>query len=184
MCAGVTTWSPLSRAGIGPGHEVGVVGLGGLGHLAVKFAVALGARVTVFTTSAAKADDARALGAHEVVLSTDAEAMAAVAGRLDFVLDTASGAHDLGPYLGTLRLDGTLCVLGLPESYTVSPMGLLGRNLTVSGSGGTVEAQAMLDFCGEHGLTADVEVLPFDQVNTAFERLARNDVRYRFVLAV
>ncbi|MFQ1003156.1 NAD(P)-dependent alcohol dehydrogenase [Modestobacter sp. SSW1-42] len=184
MCAGVTTWSPLRRAGVGRGTEVGVVGLGGLGHLAVVFAVALGARVTVFTTSAAKADDARALGAHDVVLSTDAEAMAAVAGRLDFVLDTASGAHDLGPYLGVLRLDGTLCVLGLPESYTVSPMGLLGRSLTVSGSGGTAETQAMLDFCGEHGLTADVEVLPFDQVNTAFERLARNDVRYRFVLAL
>ncbi|MCZ2830949.1 NAD(P)-dependent alcohol dehydrogenase [Modestobacter sp. VKM Ac-2986] len=184
LCAGVTTWSPLSRAGIGPGTQVGVVGLGGLGHLAVKFAVALGARVTVFTTSAAKADDARALGAHDVVVSTDAEAMAAVAGRLDFVLDTASGAHDLGPYLGALRLDGTLCVLGLPESYTVSPMGLLGRSLTVSGSGGTAETQAMLDFCGEHGLTADVEVLPFAEVNTAFERLAKGDVRYRFVLAV
>ncbi|MCZ2846449.1 NAD(P)-dependent alcohol dehydrogenase [Modestobacter sp. VKM Ac-2978] len=184
MCAGVTTWSPLSRAGVGPGTQVGVVGLGGLGHLAVKFAVALGARVTVFTTSAAKADDARALGAHDVVLSTDAAAMAAVAGRLDFVLDTAAGAHDLGPYLGALRLDGTLCVLGLPESYTVSPMSLLGRSLSVSGSGGTAETQAMLDFCGEHGLTADVEVLPFDEVNTAFTRLARGDVRYRFVLAV
>ena len=184
MCAGVTTWSPLSRAGVGPGTQVGVVGLGGLGHLAVKFAVALGARVTVFTTSAAKADDARALGAHDVVLSTDAGAMAAVAGRLDFVLDTASAAHDLGPYLGALRLDGALCVLGLPASYTVSPMSLLGRSLTVSGSGGTAETQAMLDFCGEHGLTADVEVLPFDEVNTAFERLAQGDVRYRFVLAV
>ncbi|NIH66496.1 NAD(P)-dependent alcohol dehydrogenase [Modestobacter marinus] len=184
MCAGVTTWSPLTRAGVGPGQQVGVVGLGGLGHLAVRFAVALGARVTVFTTSPAKADDARALGAHDVVVSTDPEAMAAVAGRLDFVLDTASGAHDLDPYLGTLRLDGTLCVLGLPESYTVSPMSLLGRSLAVSGSGGTADAQAMLDFCGEHGLTADVEVLPLEDVNTAFERLGRNDVRYRFVLAV
>ncbi|MCZ2822630.1 NAD(P)-dependent alcohol dehydrogenase [Modestobacter sp. VKM Ac-2977] len=184
MCAGVTTWSPLSRAGVGPGTQVGVVGLGGLGHLAVKFAVALGARVTVFTTSAAKADDARALGAHDVVVSTDPAAMAAVAGRLDFVLDTASGAHDLAPYLGALRLDGTLCVLGLPEQYAVSPMSLLGRSLTVSGSAGTRETQEMLDFCGEHGLAADVEVLPFDQVNTAFERLRRNDVRYRFVLAV
>ncbi|WP_222192872.1 NAD(P)-dependent alcohol dehydrogenase [Modestobacter italicus] len=184
MCAGVTTWSPLSRAGVGPGTQVGVVGLGGLGHLAVKFAVALGARVTVFTTSAAKADDARALGAHDVVLSTDPGAMAAVAGRLDFVLDTASGAHDLAPYLAALRIDGTLCVLGLPEQYVVSPMSLLGRSLTVSGSGGTAETQEMLDFCGAHGLTADVEVLPIDEVNTAFERLARNDVRYRFVLAV
>ncbi|MCZ2803584.1 NAD(P)-dependent alcohol dehydrogenase [Modestobacter sp. VKM Ac-2983] len=184
MCAGVTTWSPLNRAGVGLGTQVGVVGLGGLGHLAVKFAVALGARVTVFTTSAAKADAARALGAHDVVLSTDAAAMAAVAGRLDFVLDTASTAHDLGPYLGTLRLDGTLCVLGLPEQYVVSPMSLLGRRLTVSGSGGTVETQEMLDFCGAHGLTADVEVLPLDQVDTAWARLARGDVRHRFVLAV
>jgi alcohol dehydrogenase (NADP+) len=184
MCAGVTTWSPLSRAGVGPGTQVGIVGLGGLGHLAVKFAVALGARVTVFTTSPAKADDARTLGAHDVAVSTDAGAMAALAGQLDFVLDTASGAHDLAPYLGTLGLDGTLCVLRLPESYTISPMSLLGRSLTVSGSGGTAETREMLDFCAEHGLTADVEVLPFDQVNTAFERLARNDVRYRFVLAV
>ena len=184
MCAGVTTWSPLSRAGVGPGQEVGVVGLGGLGHLAVKFAVALGARVTVFTTSPAKAAAARALGAHDVVVSTDAEAMAALAGRLHFVLDTASGAHDLAPYLGTLRLDGTLCVLGLPEQYRVTPMSLLGRNLTVSGSGGTAETQEMLDFCGEHGLTADVEVLPMDQVNAAFERLAKGDVRGRFVLDV
>ena len=184
MCAGVTTWSPLRRAGVGPGLQVGIVGLGGLGHLAVKFAVALGARVTVFTTSVAKADDARGLGAHDVVVSRDEAAMAAVAGTLDFVLDTASGAHDLGPYLATLRLDGTLCVLGLPESYAVSPMSLLGRTLTVSGSGGTAETREMLGFCDEHGLTADVEVLPFDEVNTAFERLARNDVRYRFVLAV
>ena len=184
MCAGVTTWSPLRRAGVGPGQSVGVVGLGGLGHLAVRFAVALGARVTVFTTSPAKAADARALGAHDVVVSTDPAAMAALRGRLDFVLDTASAAHDLAPYLDTLRLDGTLCVLGLPDEYAVSPMSLLGRNLTVSGSAGTAETQEMLDFCGEHGLTADVEVLPLDQVDVAFDRLARNDVRYRFVLAV
>ncbi|WP_369140474.1 NAD(P)-dependent alcohol dehydrogenase [Modestobacter versicolor] len=184
MCAGATTWSPLRRAGVGPGAQVGVVGLGGLGHLAVRFAVALGARVTVFTTSAAKADDARALGAHDVVVSTDAAAVAAVAGTLDFVLDTASSAHDLAPYLGALRLDGTLCVLGLPAQYVVPPMALLGRTLTVSGSAGTAETQEMLDFCGEHGLTADVEVLPLAEVNTALQRLARNDVRWRFVLAV
>ncbi|KGH44926.1 alcohol dehydrogenase [Modestobacter caceresii] len=184
MCAGVTTWSPLRRAGVGPGQQVGIVGLGGLGHLAVRFAVAMGARVTVFTSSPAKEADARALGAHDVVVSTDPAAMAAVAGRLDLVLDTASGAHDLAPYLAALRLDGTLCVLGLPEQYVVSPMSLLGRSLTVSGSGGTAETQEMLDFCGEHGLTADVEVLPLAEVNTAFERLRRNDVRYRFVLAV
>ncbi len=184
MCAGVTTWAPLRRAGVGQGQRVGVVGLGGLGHLAVRFAVALGAEVTVFTTSAGKEQAARDLGAGDVVVSTDAAAMAAVAGRLDFVLDTASGAHDLAPYLGALRLDGILCVLGLPERYSVSPMSLLGRSLTVSGSAGIAETQEMLDFCGEHGLTADVEVLPMRQVNTAFARLAANDVRWRFVLEV
>ncbi|TYP83781.1 NAD(P)-dependent alcohol dehydrogenase [Blastococcus xanthinilyticus] len=184
MCAGVSTWGPLRRGGVGPGQQVGIVGLGGLGHLAVRFAVALGARVTVFTTSPAKEADARALGAHDVVVSTDADAMGALSGRLDFVLDTASAEHDLAPYLGALRLDGTLCVLGLPERYVVPPMSLLGRSLVVSGSAGTAETQELLDFCGEHGITADVEVLPLDQVNTALERLARNDVRYRFVLAV
>jgi uncharacterized zinc-type alcohol dehydrogenase-like protein len=184
MCAGVTTWAPIRRAGVGPGQAVGVVGLGGLGHLAVKFAVALGARVTVFTTSAAKAADARALGATDVVVSTDPEAMAACVGLLDVVVDTASAEHDLAPYLRTLRLDGTLVVLGLPARYSVEPMALLGRSMTVSGSGGTVEMQEMLDFCGEHGLTADVEVLPLDQVNAAFARLAANDVRWRFVLDV
>lgn len=184
MCAGVTTWAPIRRAGVGPGQAVGVVGLGGLGHLAVKFAVALGARVTVFTTSAAKAADARALGAEDVVVSTDAAAMAALAGRLDVVVDTAAAEHDLSPYLRALRLDGTLVVLGLPERHSVESMALLGRSMTVSGSGGTTETQQMLDFCGEHGLVADVEVLPLDQVNTALDRLARGDVRYRFVLDV
>jgi alcohol dehydrogenase (NADP+) len=184
MCAGVTTWSPMRRAGIGPGQQVGVVGLGGLGHLAVKFAVALGARVTVLTTSAAKAADARALGAADVVVSTDPAAMAALAGRLDVVVDTASAAHDLTPFLRSLRLDGTLVVLGLPAEYRVDPMALLGRSMTVSGSGGTAETQEMLEFCGAHGLTADVEVLPLPEVNTAFRRLAANDVRWRFVLDV
>lgn len=182
MCAGVTVWSPLRRAGAGPGQRVGVVGLGGLGHLAVRFAVALGAEVTVFTTSTGKEEAARELGASAVVVSTDDAAMGAVAGRLDVVVDTASGAHDVSPYLRTLRLDGTLVVLGLPERYSVEAMSLLGRRMTVSGSAGTAETQEMLDFCGEHGLTADVEVLPMDQVNTAFERLARGDVRWRFVL--
>ena len=184
MCAGVTVWSPLRRAGVGPGQRVGVVGLGGLGHLAVKFAVALGAEVTVFTTSAGKEQAAREMGATAVVVSTDDAAMDAVAGRLDVVVDTASGAHDVSPYLRTLKLDGTLVVLGLPERYSVDAMSLLGRRMTVSGSAGTAETQEMLDFCGEHGLTADVEVLPMDQVNTAFARLATGDVRGRFVLDV
>jgi len=184
MCAGVTTWAPIRRAGVGPGQRVGVVGLGGLGHLAVRFAAALGAEVTVFTTSAAKSADARALGAVHVAVSTDPEAMAVLAGSLDVVVDTASAAHDLAPYLRTLRLDGTLIVLGLPAEYRVEPMALLGRSMTVSGSAGTVETQEMLDFCGEHGLTADVEVLPMAEVDTAFARLGAGDVRWRFVLDV
>jgi len=184
MCAGVTTWAPLRRDGVGPGTTVGIVGLGGLGHLAVKFAKALGARVAVFTTSAGKSGAALELGADEVVLSNDAEAMAGASGRFDYVLDTASGPHDVNPYLRTLRLGGTLCVLGLPPSYDVDPMSLLGRTLTVSGGAGAVETQEMLDFCAEHGIVADVEVLPLAEVATALDRLGRNDVRYRFVLDV
>jgi uncharacterized zinc-type alcohol dehydrogenase-like protein len=184
MCAGVTTWAPMRRAGVAAGQQVGVVGLGGLGHLAVKFAVALGAEVTVFTTSPGKEQAARDLGAASVVLSTDAEAMDALAGRLDVVVDTASAAHDVSPYLRTIRVDGTLVVLGLPERYSVDAMSLLGRTMTVSGSAGTAETQEMLDFCAAHGLAADVEVLPLAQVDTALARLAANDVRWRFVLAV
>jgi len=184
MCAGVTTWDPLRRYGVGPGDTVGIVGLGGLGHLGVKFAKALGARVAVFTTSPGKEKDALALGADEVVVSSDDAGMAAQAGRFDFVLDTASGKHDVSPYLRVLRLDGTLCMLGLPERYEPEAMALLGRTMTTSGSAGTVSTREMLAFCAEHGLVADVEVLPFAEVNTALERLARNDVRWRFVLEV
>ena len=184
MCAGVTTWAPIRRAGVGPGQRVGVVGLGGLGHLAVKFAVAFGAEVTVFTTSPGKEQAARDLGAASVVVSSDAAAMGALAGRLDVVVDTAAAAHDVSPYPRTLRLDGTLVVLGLPERYSVEAMSLLGRTMTVSGSGGTAETQGMLDFCAVHGITADVEVLPLAEVDTALARLAANDVRWRFVLVV
>lgn len=185
MCAGVTTWVPLREWQVGPGSTVGVVGLGGLGHLAVKFAKALGAHVTVFTTSAGKSAAALELGADDVVLSTDDEAVAAQLGRFDFILDTASAKHDPSPYLRTLRIGGTLCMLGLPETYEPEAMALIGRrNLTVSGSGGTQRTREMLEFCAEHGITADVEVLPLAEVGTALERLGRNDVRYRFVLDV
>ena len=184
MCAGVTTWDPLRRYEVGPGDTVGIVGLGGLGHLAVKFAKALGAHVAVFTTSPGKEKDALALGADEVVVSSDDTAMAAQAGRFDFVLDTASAKHDPSPYLRALRLDGTMCMLGLPDRYEPEAMSLLGRSLTVSGSAGTVATREMLRFCAEHGITADVEVLPFAELNTALDRLARNDVRWRFVLEV
>jgi uncharacterized zinc-type alcohol dehydrogenase-like protein len=184
MCAGVTTWDPLRRHGVGPGDTVGIVGLGGLGHLGVKFAKALGTQVAVFTTSPGKEKEALALGADEVVVSSDDAAMAAQAGRFDFVLDTASAKHDPSPYLRALRLDGTLCMLGLPERYEPESMALLGRTMTTSGSAGTVSTREMLEFCVRHDLVADVEVLPFAEVNTALDRLARNDVRWRFVLEV
>lgn len=184
LCAGITVWEPLRAWGVGPGTRVGVVGLGGLGHLAVKLAHALGARVTVFTTSPGKAEDARRLGADDVVVSSDADAMGAVADSLDLVIDTVSSAHDLAPYLGTVALDGTLCSLGYLGPVTVETLSLLiGRkSLTSAGSGGRPRTQELLDFCGEHGIVADVEVLPSREVATALERLRRNDVRYRFVL--
>lgn len=184
MCAGVTVWEPLRTWQVGPGSRVGVVGLGGLGHLAVKLGVALGAEVTVFTRTTGKADDARALGAHRVVVSTDVDDMAAAAGTLDLVLDCAPSAHDPGPYLRTLALDGTLVVLGHLGAATVDAMDLLRarRRLASSGSAGRERTQELLDFCGEHGIGADVEVVPPARLGEALDRLARNDVRYRFTL--
>ncbi|MGV9361236.1 NAD(P)-dependent alcohol dehydrogenase [Amycolatopsis sp. NPDC003731] len=184
LCAGITVWEPLRSLGVGKGTRVAVAGLGGLGHLAVKFAVALGAETTVISRTADKAADARRLGAGDVVASTDAERMAAAQGRFDVVLDTISVPHELGPYLGLVALDGTLSQLGHLGPVTVRTMDLLvGRKkLTSGGSGGRPATAAMLDFCAEHGVTADVEVLPSAQVNEALDRLRRNDVRYRFVL--
>ncbi|RIJ53408.1 NAD(P)-dependent alcohol dehydrogenase [Clavibacter lycopersici] len=184
MCAGITVWEPMRAARVGPGTRLGVVGIGGLGHLAVRLGRALGAEVTVFTTSAAKATDAERLGASRVVASTDPAAMTAAASSLDLVLDTVSVAHDLAPYLRVLDLDGTLCVLGHLGQLTVQAMDLLTarRKLASTGSGGRPGTQDLLDFCGEHGITADVEVLPAAEVGTAIDRLRRNDVRYRFVL--
>jgi uncharacterized zinc-type alcohol dehydrogenase-like protein len=184
MCAGITVWEPLVRWNAGPGMTVEIVGLGGLGHLALKFAHALGARVVLFTTSEAKADGAARLGADEVVVSTDAAAMEAQRNRLDLIIDTASAPHDLTPYLRALALDGTLCSLGALGSMQFDPLALLiGRkSIASAGSGGTRGTQAMLDFCNEHGITADVEVLPASEVDTALARLERNDVRYRFAL--
>jgi uncharacterized zinc-type alcohol dehydrogenase-like protein len=184
MCAGVTVWEPLRAAGVGPGTRLGVVGLGGLGHLAVRLGRALGAEVTVFTTTAAKAADARVLGASHVVLSSDPGAMAASRGSMDVVLDTVSVEHDLSPYLAALDLDGTLFLLGYLGPVTVQALDLLiGRKrLASGGSGGHRSTQELLDFCGEHGIVADVEVVPVAEASAALERLARNDVRYRFVL--
>jgi uncharacterized zinc-type alcohol dehydrogenase-like protein len=184
LCAGITVWEPLRSLGVGPGSRVAVAGLGGLGHLAVKFAVALGAETTVVSRSADKAGDARRLGAHDVVVSTDPAELTAARDRFDVVVDTISAPHDLGPYLRLVALDGTLSLLGHLGPVTVQTLDLLvGRKkLGSAGSGGLPATAAMLEFCAAHGVTADVEVLPSSRVNEAFDRLRRNDVRYRFVL--
>ncbi|SDO90091.1 uncharacterized zinc-type alcohol dehydrogenase-like protein [Klenkia soli] len=184
LCAGATVWEPLRAAGVGPGSRVAVVGLGGLGHLAVKLAVALGAEVTVLSRTAGKADDARALGATALVTSTDERAMAAVADTFDLVVDTVAVPHDLGPLLRTVAVDGALCSLGDLGPVTVQIMDLLvGRKkLTSSGSAGLPATREMLQFCADHGVVADVEVLPAARVQQALDRLADGDVRYRFVL--
>ena len=184
LCAGVTTWSPLRHWDIKPGKMVGIVGLGGLGHMAVKFAHALGAHVVLFSTSAGKLADAKALGADEAILSTDEVQMASQASRLDFILDTVSSRHPLNPYLRSLKLDGTLCCLGIPADLDFSPVLLtMGRRrLASSGVGGTLETQEMLDFCSKHNLSADVEIISAADINDGFERLDRGDVRYRLVI--
>jgi uncharacterized zinc-type alcohol dehydrogenase-like protein len=185
VCAGITTYSPLRHWNVRGGQKVGVVGLGGLGHMAVKLARAFEARVVVFTTSPGKVEDAVRLGAHEVVLSKDGAAMQRHAGSFDFVLDTVSAQHDLGGYVELLKRDGTLTLVGAPEApLPVGAFGLLFRRRRLAGSiiGGIRETQEMLDFCGEHGITADIEKIPIQQVNAAYERLVKNDVKYRFVI--
>ncbi|MGK3205866.1 NAD(P)-dependent alcohol dehydrogenase [Amycolatopsis sp. MEPSY49] len=184
LCAGITVWEPLRALGAGPGTRVAVVGLGGLGHLAVKLAVALGAETTVVSRSAAKAADASRLGARELLVSTDPRQLAAAKDRFDVVIDTIAVPHDLGPYLRLVALDGTLSQVGHLGTLTVEAMDLLvGRKkLTSAGSGGRPATAAMLDFCARHGVAADVEVVPSAQVNEVLDRLSRNDVRYRFVL--
>ena len=183
LCAGITTYSPIKRWGNITGKKVGVVGLGGLGHMGVKFARAFGAHVVVFTTSPSKKEDALRLGAHEVILSTDPEQMQEHAGSFDFILDTISADHDINAYPNMLGLDGNIPLVGAPETpMPVSAFALLFGRKSVSGSliGGIAETQEMLDFCGEHGIPADVEVIPFQQVNEAFERMLKSDVKYRF----
>jgi uncharacterized zinc-type alcohol dehydrogenase-like protein len=182
MCAGVTVWEPLAQWNVGPGMTVGVVGLGGLGHLAVKFACALGADVHLFTTSPDKAETARTLGATNIVVSTDAAQMADARSRYDFLLDTVPVAHDISGHLATVRPGGTLCQVGALDAVTFEPMALLGRSVAMAGGGGRPGTRQMLDFCAAHDITADVEVLPANAVNDAFARLARNDVRFRFSL--
>ena len=185
LCAGITTYSPLRHWKVGPGKKVGIVGLGGLGHMALKFAHSFGAHVVQFTTNLRKKEDAIRLGADEVVLSTDPEAMKAHAGSFDFILDTVSAPHDLNAYLALLAQDATLCLVGLPEiPPAISPFALIGKRLSVAGSmiGGMPETQQMLDYCGEHNIVSEVEVIRIDQVNQAFERLLKQDVKYRFVI--
>jgi alcohol dehydrogenase (NADP+) len=183
LCAGITTYSPMRHWGAGKGKKVGVIGLGGLGHMGVKFARAFGAHVVVFTTSPGKKDDALRLGATEVVVSRDANEMQKHSGSFDFILDTASADHDINAYINLLRPDGTLTMVGAPEKpLAVSAFGLLlgRRNLSGSLIGGIAETQEMLDFCGQHHITADVEVIPIQKVNEAYERLLKADVKYRF----
>ncbi|MBB5777715.1 NAD(P)-dependent alcohol dehydrogenase [Nonomuraea jabiensis] len=184
LCAGVTVWEPLRSLGVGPGSRVAVAGLGGLGHLAVKTAVALGAATTVISRTRDKHEDARRLGAHDLIASTDTQQMAAARDTFDVVIDTISAPHDLAPYLRLVAMDGTLSLLGHLGPVTVEAMDLLvGRKkLGSAGSGGRPATAEMLRFCADNGIAADVEVLPSSQVHTALDRLRRNDVRYRFVL--
>jgi uncharacterized zinc-type alcohol dehydrogenase-like protein len=183
LCAGITTFSPLHHWGVTKGKKVGIVGLGGLGHMGVKFAHALGAHVVLFTTSPNKKDDALRLGADEVIVSRDANAMSKHAGSFDFILDAVSADHDINALLGMLRRDGNLTLVGAPEKpLQVAAFGLLFGRKSLSGSpiGGIPETQQMLDFCGKHDLTADVEVIPIQKVNEAYDRLLKSDVKYRF----
>jgi alcohol dehydrogenase (NADP+) len=183
LCAGITTYSPMRHWGVTKGKKVGVVGLGGLGHMAVKFAHALGAHTVVFTTSPSKVEDAKRLGADEVVLSRDANEMAKHAGSFDFILDAVAAEHDINAYINMLARDGNITLVGAPPNpLPVGVFGLLFRRRSFSGSliGGIAETQEMLDFCSKHNITSDVEVIPIQKVNEAYERLVRSDVKYRF----
>lgn len=185
QCAGITTYSPMRRQGVTKGKKVGVVGLGGLGHMGVKFARAFGAHVVVFTTSPGKKEDALRLGADESVVSRNADEMQKHVGSFDFILDTVSARHDINAYIQLLRRDGNITLVGAPaEPLAVDAFGLLFGRRSLSGSliGGIRETQEMLDFCGEHGITSDVEVIKIQDVNEAYERMLRSDVKYRFVI--
>ena len=186
LCAGITTWSPLRHWKVGPGSRVAIVGLGGLGHMGIKLAKVLGAEVTLFTRSPGKEGDARRLGADHIVLSTDAAQMAAAKGHFDLIIDTVPYVHDVNPYLPTLSINGTLVLVGyvgdLSPMLSTVPL-ILGRK-AVAGSviGGIAETQEMLDFCGRHGITSDIEVIRMQDINAAYERMLRSDVKYRFVI--
>lgn len=185
LCAGITTYSPLKRWGITHGKKVGIMGLGGLGHMGVKIARALGAEVTLFTTSPNKRDDALRLGAHHVVISTDDNAMQQCAGSLDFILDTISNAHDINRYLALLKIDGALVLVGVPEkAFSLNADSIVAPRRILAGSliGGIAETQEMLDFCAKHNITSDIEIIPIQDVNKAYTRMLKQDVKYRFVI--
>jgi uncharacterized zinc-type alcohol dehydrogenase-like protein len=185
LCAGITTYSPLRHWKVGPGMKVGIVGLGGLGHMALKFAHSFGAHTVQFTTNLRKKEDALRLGADEVVLSSDEAAMKAHFKSFDFILDAAAAPHSLDPYTALLKQDATMALVGLPDKFPVLNVGnLIFKRANLSGSmiGGMPETQQMLDYCGEHNITADVEVIPIQKINEAYERMLRQDVKYRFVI--
>jgi uncharacterized zinc-type alcohol dehydrogenase-like protein len=185
LCAGITTYSPLHHWKVGPGQKVGIAGLGGLGHMAIKFAKALGAHVAVLTTSPRKADDAYRLGADEVIVSTDKDAMQKPAGTFDFILDTVAADHDLNSYLQLLKRNGTMTLVGAPPKPSeLASFSLIIKRRQLAGSmiGGIRETQEMLDFCGEKGITADIERIQIQQINEAYDRLKKSDVKYRFVI--
>ena len=187
LCAGITTYSPLRHWKVGKGSRVGVVGLGGLGHMALKFADAFGAHVTQFTTSPGKEADAMRLGADEVVLTRDPQAVEKLANSFDFIIDTVSARHDINLYLTLLRRDGALTLVGLPEKpMSVGAFPLVGKRRSLAGSaiGGIRETQEMLDFCAERKIVSDIELIPIQQINTAYERMLKNDVKYRFVIDI
>lgn len=185
LCAGITTYSPLRFWKVGKGHKLAVLGLGGLGHMAVKFGVAFGAEVTVLSTSASKEEAAKALGAHKFVVTSDTEQLAAVAGAFDFILDTVSAEHDVAMYLSLLRTNGTHICVGAPtEPYKIPAFSLLGGRKSVAGSGigGIAETQEMLDFCAEHDIVSDIEVIDMKDITASYARMLKGDVRYRFVI--
>ncbi|MDB4988222.1 MAG: zinc-binding dehydrogenase family protein [Myxococcaceae bacterium] len=186
LCAGITTYSPLRHWKVGKGQRVGVVGLGGLGHMAVKFAHAFGAEVVLFTTSPNKAEDAKRLGADEVVISTDRAQMKAQRNRFDFILDTVAAPHDIDGMLNLLKRDGTLTLVGVPDQPHTPPnvATLVFKRRSLAGSliGGIAETQEMLDYCAEHGIVSDIELIPIQKVNEAYDRMVKSDVKYRFVI--
>ncbi len=185
LCAGITTYSPLRHWNVGPGKKVGIVGIGGLGHMGLKIAKAMGAQVVAFTTSESKFAEAKRLGADEVVLSKDREQMAAYRGKLHFILDCVSAEHDINAYLALLRVDGSLALVGAPEHpLPVAAFSLIPGRKSFAGSmiGGIAETQEMLDFCAEHRIPADIEIINIQQINEAYERLLNGDVKYRFVI--